>query len=506
MKNRIKNNQSRMSKAFPVFFATLVLAVGLILISAMTVSSLSFVYASESNLVGHSAYQCNSRTASAYPANASSQFEDSPCHIFIMPGNILDINYTLDGGPDAPSLFYNNMLIIPMSQPMGLIASNQQMPAQKPGALPVINNFPFMLPSYTPPSNWSTIWGRLAAYNATTGIKIWEDRLPAPVMSQPILVRNTIYISTGADFVNSAEYLNGIYAINATTGAFIWNVSTVSEHMPTPVFYNGSLIIVPGEGNPVMPDDQYLYALNSSTGEPLWRLFVGGESAMSSPALVGNTIYFGVRMQPYGTIVSPQKTALVAVSLATRKILWEDFFNASLGTEDSSPSASDNIVVSGYATISSNGTSEATQTDNLYLVAANATTGKILWKFNEGIGIRPPRSVLPATTIYNGLVYSDSATVGTLYAVNLTTGKEAWSYRTFLSEPNPLPYKGYILDINQTGTLFVFNATTGKLVNLVNLYLAMGWCGTSELQIVGNSLVVGGENNKLDILPLSSIL
>lgn len=455
---------------------------------------------------------CVESAAQDYAKAQAYQYEGNPCHLFYINANISARNYSLDGGVDAALTVYRNILIVPMSQPA--MAANS---TSAEGSQYLINNRPFALPSYFAPKNWSTIWGKLATYNATTGRLIWEDSFSAPVMSQPIIVNNTIFISTGADFVNVNESLNGVYAINATTGKILWSMPVTPEMMPTPIYYNNTVVVVPGGGTGV--NSQYLMGLNPWTGEPLWTVFVGGESAMSSPALVGNTIYFGVRLEPFNINIQPQRNAELAVNLDTQKVVWEDYFPSNLGTQDESPVVWNNVVVTGYAVPMLNSSNVAgpqqgaensnlsieTQNDSVYLYGINATTGKKIWKVYQGQGVNPPRSKMDAPTVYNGVVYSDGTVVGNLFAINVTTGRVLWTFHTGFSDPNPAVVGSSIIDINQTGTIFVLSMN-GTLERKVNLGLAMGWCGSGQLAVVGSSLAIGGENERLDVIPLSKIL
>lgn len=462
------------------------------------------------------------------------QYEGNPCHLFYINATVSPINQTLNGGVDAAINIYDNMILVPMSPPMtyaNMTAMSVPSPSMNStmamdsmvnsSKLPGVSNLPFTTPSYYPPSNWSKVWGKLAAYNATTGAKVWEDNFSAPVMSQPIVVNNTIYVSTGSDFVDTTTYRNGVFAVDATTGKILWNLTVIPEMMPTPVYYANTLVVVPGSGTGAF--DQDVVGLDPRTGYPDWYIYIGGESAMSSPALVGNTIYFGVRLQPEDTIITPQQTAEFAVNLNTKKVLWRTILGGNIGTQDEPPAVYNGIVVAGYGYFINNtavnetappeeaanpsitATNLQEDEDATYMVGLNATTGKVIWTFFEGVGTNPPRSKIPAPTIYNGVVYFDNTVEGVLYALNVTTGKELWSYHTYLSDPNPAIVGSNVLDINQTGTLFVFSMN-GTLEKTMNLGLAMGWCGSGQLAIVGNDLVVGGENEKLLILPLSEIL
>ena len=350
------------------------------------------------------------------------QYEGNPCHILYSNSSVSAFNYTLSGGVDAAVALHDGLLLVPMSQPMNNLPLPSVSSSGTTDPLPTLNSA-FIRPSYFPPSYWNFngTWGKLAAYDAITGKLLWEDNFSAPVMSQPIVVNGTAYISTGDDFVNNAYKRNGIYAINLSTGRIAWSYPTVAEHMPTPLYYNGTLIILPGAGTGY--DSNSVFALDSGTGLPLWHIGIGAESAMSSPALVGNTMYFGARF--YGgnfTAVNYYNTsanntfpsgysAFFAVNLDSRKMVWSTAFSIGMGPEDMPPAVWNGIVVGGYAQTFGNSSALGTDlapggnvmpinrtTLDAYLIGMNSTTGKILWKIDEGKGTNPPRAA--ACSVY----------------------------------------------------------------------------------------------------------
>ena len=519
MKARQHGNKWPMTAVLPAALAVLILAAAVLVLHPRAhVASRAFQAPASS---------CAAGISQSNPQAQQYQYEGNPCHLLRYDSNISALNYSLSGGVSSAIALYGNVLLIPMSQP----ENNAEVPRTSmdgtTAALPSPTQ-PFTAPSYSFSSDWGKVWGKLAAYDAITGKLLWEDNFSAPVMSQPIVVNGTAYISTGDDFINLTTVLNGIYAVNVSDGKIVWSHPTVSEHMSTMVYYNGELVNTPGTGSGY--DSNSVFASNAKTGEPAWHLPVGGASALSSPALVGNVIYLGIRLRDnvsdrnnyYNVSTNDSfpsgRSAFFAVNLDTESIMWETSFDVGIGPEDMAPAVWNGIVVGGYAQTIGNrsvlgmnlfpgGNVTALNKTNLrvYLVGMNSTTGKILWKVDVGTGLNPPRSKLPAPTVYNGIVYTDSITTGMLYALNAINGDKLWDFRTGPAEANPTVAGNHVLAINQTGTLFVLDMN-GTLVSEKNLGISMGWSGSGQLAVVGDKLAVGGTNGRLLVLPLSKIL
>lgn len=410
------------------------------------------------------------------------QFEGNPCHLFYMNGSVGTFNITLDGGVEAPVTLRDGILLVPLGAPM----------------------YTYALPSYYPPANFSKLWGALVAVNAMTGNIMWEDRFNNNEMAQPLVINGIAYVGTGSDFVSNLTKQNNIAAVNITTGKVVWNITTTEQNMPTFAYYKGQIIRMPG-GYYDTPEG-YLDSFDAKTGSLLWQVNVSGFAAMSSPALVGNTLYIGLN----GVLYFPNRgDSVVAVNLDTHKVVWQRIFlelGANKATHDAPPAVWDNVLVEGYGIVNSTSHRDPPNlTVNITLVGINITSGNIIWKLNEGVGRFPPRSMLAAMTAYNNIVYSDSATVGYLYAANMTTGKLLWRFHTGPAEANPAIIDGYVVAVNQTGTVFLLRQD-GTLYKKINLNMPMGWCGVSETAVIGDKVVFGGMNGKLIVMPVSALI
>lgn len=165
--------------------------------------------------------------------------------------------------------------------------------------------------------------GYVYALNAATGGIIWSFRTADTVYASPAVVNNIVYVNSdnGTLFaINAATgtelwracfgvgdhaddspavaygivYVgarNGYYAFNASNGSQLWSFSTTHSPRQTTGYVYSSPAVAGGTvyyGS----FDSYLYALNASTGQPIWAYLTGG-FLFSSPTIVDGVVYVG---------------------------------------------------------------------------------------------------------------------------------------------------------------------------------------------------------------------
>jgi len=101
----------------------------------------------------------------------------------------------------------------------------------------------------------------------------WSYKTGNGVASSPAIVNGFVYVGSDDDYV---------YALNATTGAKLWSYPTGSAVTTSPAVVNG--VVYVGSGDDV-------YALNATTGAELWSYPTGGP--VPSPAIVNGVVYVG---------------------------------------------------------------------------------------------------------------------------------------------------------------------------------------------------------------------
>jgi outer membrane protein assembly factor BamB len=204
--------------------------------------------------------------------------------------------------------------------------------------------------------------------------------------------------------------------------------------------------------------DGWIYALNRDTGKLVWNTKLG-DYIGSSPTLYKDIVYIGVEMRaPDGY--------LVGVDADTGK---EVFRSSKLGNHPhSTPTIdpeSDCIVIG-----ENNG--------HIYCYWLSNQTER--WKFKTGDDIKSTAAVS------KGVVYITSWD-GSLYAINITTGKSIWTHHSgyrSMSSPTIDPENDVVYYGNHGGVFYAVSTNGGKTL----------WKYTTEGKILSSSTLVMGTN------------
>jgi outer membrane protein assembly factor BamB len=224
---------------------------------------------------------------------------------------------------------------------------------------------------------------------------------------------------------------NRVYALDETTGIQLWqSISFPSSLKGVPAFADGKLYVCSNGG--------YVYCLNATTGEKLWEYDAGPGQIQSSPAVSMGTVYFGI---------TATDNYLYAVNTSTGLYRWR--FTAA-GAIYSSPTIDGDFLYFGcddgkvYAlnhtgtlpalkwTYPTKGRVRSTPTmdgDKLFfgsysqdhsVFAVNKTTGNLIWKytFTSSYAVENPVAVA------SGIVYCAPTSGNKVYALyaNATSG------------------------------------------------------------------------------------
>jgi len=144
--------------------------------------------------------------------------------------------------------------------------------------------------------------------------------------------------ATGEGLVvfGSADTDSTVYAVDAVTGASVWHYSTYMQGTEDWDVGAGATLSPPGTNGfadgvaYVEGKDGILYALDLTTGDPLWQFNFGGNApgnpvitdtdALATPALSGDVLVFG------------DATDLYAVNATTGAVLWSDPSSAKINS------------------------------------------------------------------------------------------------------------------------------------------------------------------------------
>ena len=197
------------------------------------------------------------------------------------------------------------------------------------------------------------------------------------VWASPAVVNGVVYIGSMDDYV---------YALDASTGSLIWSYLTGGVLESSPAVVNGLVFIGSHDGN--------VYALNASTGSQIWTYkTVFGSS--SSPVVADGVVYIG-----------SEDSAVYALNASTGTQIWS-FKTTAIVV--SSPAVANGVVYVGA--------------NDKKIYALNATTGFQIWNFDT------TQPVYSSPTVANGVVYFGSYS-NYVYALNASTGEEIWSFKT----------------------------------------------------------------------------
>lgn len=136
----------------------------------------------------------------------------------------------------------------------------------------------------------------LSTANAANLTKLWSFNTGDVIAASPTVVNNVVYVGSW----NGDEY-----AINAQTGALIWKtflgtMTPGSECSPARTLGVTSAATVQNGVVYVGGGDDYWYALDASSGNVLWKVYVGDSTATggnynwSSPLIYNGAGYIGV--------------------------------------------------------------------------------------------------------------------------------------------------------------------------------------------------------------------
>jgi outer membrane protein assembly factor BamB len=171
---------------------------------------------------------------------------------------------------------------------------------------------------------------------------------------------------------------------------------------------------------------------------PLWR--VNGGSLLEFPPVVG-----------YGRLyVASNHGRLLAIDAETGKIGWQK--RSGLCTA-ASPAIADGVVYQTFMDPSPCG--EHKQDAPGYLVAFDAETGKLLWRFKTGVSESPP-------LVVNGVVYFGSWD-HKMYALDAKTHRTKWTFSTGDKVKDAAAYsRGTIYFGSYDHHVYALDAATGK--------------------------------------------
>lgn len=259
---------------------------------------------------------------------------------------------------------------------------------------------------------------RVLCLDESNGQQLWKHEYPVTYgISYPSGPRCTPNVHEGKVYTLGAE--GDLFCFNAKDGDIIW-----SKNLPTtyktktalwgyaghPLIDGNKLICVAGgEGS-------HAVALNKETGEEIWRTLTSTEQGYSPPTIIEAA---GVRQ-----LILFHPNAVASVDPETGSVYWSVDYEASNGSVIMTPiHAGKYLFAAGYS-----------HKNMLIELGQDRPTAEALWRDEVKTAISPVnvQPFLEGETLYG---FDQS---GTLYGVELKTGKRIWQSNKPLSSQRPV--------------------------------------------------------------------
>lgn len=345
--------------------------------------------------------------------------------------------------------------------------------------------------------------GDLYAVDARTGRLRWKAHEDNAFMGNPVVAHGVVVAGVGdAGFafsqlqklIHGQQAVRGIgwsaiYGFDERTGRELWRVPTVGSDMPSLAERHG--VVYEGTG------DGRMLALDLRTGRQVWSTRLGGFDSMSSPALVGDTLYAGFSAPNY----------LYALNATTGAVEWKATVSgvANTGMGDNSPAvdATRGLVIQDSVVDAD----PVTKTMDLEVFAVDAQTGKLVWQSKLGRGAAPPAYKAGIAMIHGGVVYIGSPATSTLVALNESTGARLWTMSIPMSGPAGAGRGGaafyhHLLWLATGRTLYAINPANGAVLGSTR---GGGRYGIVNPVIVDATMYLGNSWGWTQAVPLSRI-
>ncbi len=225
----------------------------------------------------------------------------------------------------------------------------------------------------------------LYAVDAETGSLRWKFRTRDEILARPLVYGNKVYCGS---------FDHNIYCLDSTTGELVWKHETQQEiYGVEKLTVRNGVVFAPSI-------DNNLRALDAETGELRWKLTLGTHGLAASPVIYKDILY------------QQSRDGILYAITPEGRILWK-FVNKE---QVAIPWIADDRIYVGSAD------------HNLYCLDID---GKVVWKFaTEG-------PVWWGCIVHEGVVYFTSWDCH-LYAADAKTGRLIWKFRTNAG-PSSLP-------------------------------------------------------------------
>jgi outer membrane protein assembly factor BamB len=319
---------------------------------------------------------------------------------------------------------------------------------------------------------------------SASATQLWKFNPACPQIRSPTLIDSRIYFLT----TYSGAGPMALYCIDRSTGAQIWNKTASEEnyvYIENYAVADGRVYIggaLPGT----------ITCLDAKTGALLWNYTSTG-TGFGSLTVSGGVLYAGGNNYAYSRGGSNDNGLLIAFDASTGKVLWSYTAPDRTRFDYINPLVKDGIV---YAISSC--LSEQDSSWQGTVLALDASSGKELWNYKSlsdfnGIAAGDQclyvSSSFADTTNYvnsqnvNGKIYQ-----GGITALNLGDGAKTWDYPTDDTINSLAFINGTLYAVSDGANVYSFDATNGRVIWSYTAGISLGnLIDTSDYLYVGSS-------------------
>lgn len=344
--------------------------------------------------------------------------------------------------------------------------------------------------------------GTLYAIDYRTGKTRWTYTANAPLMSNPIVLRDLVIVGEGNQnshtFTNDAgvkDHLligtgeNAIIALGRRDGKERWRVTMDGTAMPTPAVINGMLVAHNGSG--------FIAAIDPDHGTVVYSKDVGSAASMSAILPTDGE---------HAVSAGAMKNIVIGLNVRDGSTTWTaEFPEAASGLGDCPPAGDGTRVFCDYI-MPPDGyeITGAGRPGTEHVYAVDATSGTIAWDVPVATGTVPQWNEAAIPLVDGGRLYVGSSIVPRMHALDLASGKVLWHTDVRGAVKGGAAAKDGVLYFGDySGYLWALDERTGRIIGDKRYDTSFN---VGSPIIAGKTLVIGSNTGTIIAVPLAQIL